>query len=96
MYLVSHLETLHTLSHNQVHPTNLLLGFLLTSQSISLGEDTLLSSLTGSLGLGTLSVHLLLEDTLTLLLGLGLVDLFSACQYICSPESISDRKRGQD
>lgn len=77
MYLVSHLvRNSPTLSHNQVHPADLLLGFLLTSQSISLGEDTLLSSLTGSLGLGTLSVHLLLEDTLTLLLGLGLVDLF--------------------
>lgn len=95
MYLVSHLAR-NSLSHNQVHPTNLLLGFLLTSQSISLGEDTLLSSLTGSLGLGTLSVHLLLEDTLTLLLGLGLVDLFSECQYICSqPGSISDCKRGK-
>ena len=95
MYLVSHLVR-NSLSHNQVHPTNLLLGFLLTSQSISLGEDTLLSSLTGSLGLGTLSVHLLLEDTLTLLLGLGLVDLFSKCQYICLYlPSVSSNRRGK-
>ena len=48
----------------------------LTSQSISLGLDSLLSSLSGSLGLCTLDVHLLLEDSLTLLLGLGLVNLY--------------------
>jgi hypothetical protein len=53
------------------------LDFLLnlTGQSISLGLDTLLSSLACSLGLRTLGVHLLLENSLTLLLGLGLVDL---------------------
>jgi hypothetical protein len=57
---------------------NLLLGLLflnITSQSIALLLNTLLSSLTGSLGLRTLGVHLLLENSLTLLLGLSLVDL---------------------
>jgi hypothetical protein len=43
---------------------------------LALLGDSLLSALAGSLGLGTLGVHLLLEDTLTGLLGLGLVDLF--------------------
>jgi hypothetical protein len=58
---------------------NLLLGLLLvtTDQSVALLLNTLLSSLTSSLGLRTLGVHLLLQDTLTLLLGLGLVDLTS-------------------
>lgn len=48
---------------------------LLGHKSLPLGRDTLLPPLAGSLGLGTLGVHLLLEDPLTLLLGLGLVDL---------------------
>lgn len=52
---------------------NLLLG--LGDQSVALGLDTLRPTLTVSLVLGTLSVHLLLEDTLTLALSLGLLDL---------------------
>jgi hypothetical protein len=63
-------------SHNgmQVLGTDLLLG--LASQSVALGLDTLSAALTESLVLGTLSIHLLLEDTLTLTLGLGLLDLY--------------------
>lgn len=62
--------------------TPLLLGFLfLTDKSVSLGEDTLLSSFASSLGLGTLGVHFFLEGTLTLLLGLGLVDLIHQSIY---------------
>lgn len=62
-------------SHNgmQVLGTDLLLG--LAGQSVTLGLDTLSAALTESLVLGTLSVHLLLEDTLTLALSLGLLDL---------------------
>jgi len=58
---------------------SLLLGLNLlhlAGQSVSLGLDTFLSSLTGSLGLGTFGVHFILEDALTLLLGLSLVDMF--------------------
>jgi hypothetical protein len=40
-----------------------------------LGEQSLLLSLTGSLGLRTLGVHLLLQNSLTGLLSLGSVDL---------------------
>jgi len=54
----------------------LLFGLLLTSKSVSLGLDSLLSSLTGSLGLRTLGVHFFLEDSLTLFLGLGFVNMF--------------------
>jgi hypothetical protein len=65
--------------------TPLLLGLLfLADKSISLGEDTLLSSFAGSLGLGTLGVHFFLEGTLTLLLGLGLVDLIGLVNITCS------------
>jgi hypothetical protein len=50
--------------------------FLVALQNLlSLGLNTLLSPLAGSLGLCTLGVHLFLEQTLTLLLGLGLVNL---------------------
>src|SRR3984957_15394227 len=49
--------------------------FHFACQGISLGLNTLLSSFAGSLGLGTFGVHLLPENALTLLLGLGLVDL---------------------
>jgi hypothetical protein len=49
--------------------------FHFACQGISLGLNTLLSSLAGSLGLGTFGVHLLPENALTLLLGLGLMDL---------------------
>jgi len=55
--------------------------FLLLSnishESIALLLDPVLSPLTGSLGLGTLGVHLLLQDTLTSLLSLGLVDVLN-------------------
>lgn len=54
-------------------------GFLfllfLSALSIALGLDTLLPTLTESLVLGTLSVHLFLEGTLTELLSLGPLDL---------------------
>ncbi len=53
----------------------LLLLLFLSSQCIPLRHNTLLSPLTGCLGLVALGLHLLLQDTLTLLLGLGLVDL---------------------
>jgi hypothetical protein len=43
-----------------------------------------LSSFAGSLGLGTLGVHFFLEGTLTLLLGLGLVDLIGLVNITCS------------
>jgi hypothetical protein len=48
---------------------------LLTFDLLSLGLNTLLSSLASSLGLRSLGVHFFLESTLTLLLSLGLVDL---------------------
>lgn len=50
---------------------------ILTQQSPLLGLLAFLSPLTGSLGLCTAGVHLFLEDSLALLLGLGLVDLHS-------------------
>lgn len=62
-------------SHNgmQVLETDLLLS--LAGQSVTLGLDTLGAALTESLVLGTLGIHLLLKDTLTLALSLGLLDL---------------------
>lgn len=48
---------------------------ILASESVSLGLDALLSPLTSRLGLCTFGIHLFLEDPLTLLLGLGLVNL---------------------
>lgn len=59
-------------------PQRHLLGLLLlalTEHGVSLGNNSLLLSLTGSLGLSTLGVHLLLKNTLTCLLSLGAVDL---------------------
>jgi hypothetical protein len=64
-------------THLFVCSSFLLLGDLLARQSL-LG-DTLLPSLSCSLGLRTLGVHLVLEDSLTSLLGLGLVDLWQIC-----------------
>jgi len=52
----------------------LLLAALLACQAL-LG-DTLLPPLSRSLGLRTLGIHLFLEDPLTLLLGLGLMNVF--------------------
>jgi hypothetical protein len=49
--------------------------FLLAELSSLLGNNSLLLSLTGGLGLRTLGIHLLLKDSLTCLLGLGSVDL---------------------
>ena len=51
------------------------LQIIRASESVPLRVHTLLSPLAGSLGLCTLGVHLFLQDALTLLLGLGLVDL---------------------
>ena len=60
-------------------PSSHLLGLgvigILTQQSPLLGLLAFLSPLTGSLGLRTAGVHLFLQDSLTLLLGLSLVDL---------------------
>ena len=54
-----------------------LLGFLLLAQkSASLRRLSLQLALAGSLGAGTLGVHLLLDLPLTRLLGLGLVNLW--------------------
>lgn len=59
-------------------PKNLLLLRLilyLAGQRIPLCLDTLLSPLARCLGLVAFGLHFFLEDTLTLFLGLGLVDL---------------------
>lgn len=63
------------------HPGGHLLLLRLSSRSVPLGIDTLQSSLTGGLGLRTLSIHLLLEDALALLLSLGLVNLKAFRQH---------------
>jgi hypothetical protein len=59
----------------QMHHLLRLSLLCLTELSSSLGNDSLLLSLTGSLGLRTLGIHLLLQNSLTRLLGLGSVDL---------------------
>lgn len=62
---------------------HLLLGLLLlvaANQSVALLLNTLLSSLAGGLGLRTLGVHFVLKDSLALLLGLGLVNLWQPSQ----------------
>lgn len=64
------------LQRHQISPL-LLLVFLSTSQRLSLRRDTFLSPLTCGPSLVTLDLHFLLEDTLPLLLGFGLVDLDS-------------------
>jgi hypothetical protein len=51
--------------------------WLVCHQCLPLRRHTLLSPLACSLGLRTLGIHLFFEDTLTLLLSLGLVDLES-------------------
>jgi hypothetical protein len=65
-----------TPSKNETLLFLLLLGEV-SEKLVALLLDPLLSPLAGSLGLGTLGIHLLLEDALTGLLGLGLVDLDS-------------------
>ncbi len=58
------------------HDLLLLLGFLSIAKLCTLlGNHSLLLSLTGSLGLRTLGIHLLLQDSLTRLLSLGSVNL---------------------
>lgn len=56
------------------HPLLLLL-LIPTSQGLPLRSDTFLSSLTRCTGLVTFDLHFLFQDTLALLLSLGLVDL---------------------
>jgi len=54
------------------------LGLLfVTELGTLLGNNSLLLSLTGSLGLRTLGIHLLLQDSLASLLGLGSVDVLN-------------------
>ena len=53
---------------------------ILAGESVSLGLDTFLSPLAGGLGLGTLGVHFILQETLTLSFCFGFVDL-------CTPAS---------
>jgi len=53
----------------------LLALLLLTSQGVSLGLDSFLSPLTGCLGLCTFGIHFFLEDPLTVLLRLSLVNV---------------------
>lgn len=48
---------------------------VIRQQGISLCRHSLHLALTSGLGLGTLSIHLILERLLTLLLGLGTVNL---------------------
>lgn len=60
-----------------------LLG-LVCLQRQPLLRDTLLSPLPGGLGLGTLRVHLFLQDPLALLLSLGLVNLYRLRQHMFS------------
>lgn len=48
---------------------------VIRQQGISLCRHSLHLALTSGLGLGTLGIHLILERLLTLLLGLGTVDL---------------------
>lgn len=70
--------------HDITNRRLLLLRLLVvTSQRIPLCRNTLLSPLSGCLGLRTLGIHLLLQDPLTLLFGLRLVNLFdSDRQYV--------------
>ncbi len=67
--------------------TDLFLGdwLILAGQSVPLRLDALLSSLAGSLGLGTFGIHLLLERSLAGSFGFGFVDLKRmSCQ--CCPD----------
>ncbi len=61
-------------------PSLLLLRLLVFAQGlVPLRRHALLSPLPSRLGLVALGLHLLFEDALTMLLGLGLVDLLSNC-----------------
>lgn len=70
--------------HTLIYPVLLLLRLLLhlASQRIPLCLDTLLSPLAGCLGLVALGLHFFLQDTLTLLLGLSLVDMLDQCSLV--------------
>lgn len=80
---------------NRLWEFDLLLS--LAGQSVALGLDTLLSPLTGGLVLSTLGVHLLLENTFTGPLGLGLLDLYSkkTSSQLIKPEFNHDRSFGR-
>ncbi len=69
------LSSLTVLPFLEMRARLLFLGLLFTSKRISLALDSLLSPLAGGLGLRTFGIHFFLEDSLTLLLGFGLVDL---------------------
>jgi len=59
------------------------LGFFFLSQDGRLlGVNSLNLSLTGSLSLCTLGIHLLLQDPLSCLLGLGTVNMFDECSLV--------------
>lgn len=75
-YWISPQFNLRTAKKSQTAFFGLLL-LLLAGQSVTLGLDTLLSSLTEGLVLGTLGVHLFLEQALTLSLSLGLLDVLN-------------------
>ena len=64
------------MTHHALNPSLLLLRLLVFTQRLCpLGRNTFLSPLTSSLGLVAFGLHFLLQDTLTLLLGLGFVNL---------------------
>jgi hypothetical protein len=67
---------IHSICNITKGPRLLCLGLLfVTELRLLLGNHSLLLSFTGSLGLRTLGIHLLLQDSLTRLLSLGLVNL---------------------
>ena len=78
-YSISQGQSCQLLVRKPNSPTRLLLlisfEVIPLSQRIPLLRHTLLSPLTRCLSLVALSLHLLLQDTLTLLLGFSLVDL---------------------
>ena len=66
------------------------LGLLFVTELCTLlGNHSLLLSLTGSLCLRTLGIHLLLKNSLTRLLSLGSVDLMN-CQSSAASSSMRD------
>jgi len=73
--------------HSVMLPTQILshlfrLWLVLSELCTLLGDNSLLLSLTGSLGLCTFGVHLLLQNSLTGLLGLGSVDMLNQCSLV--------------
>lgn len=64
--------------------------FLVTELCGLLGLGSLDLALAGGLGLCTLGVHLLAEDSLTSLLGLGLVDLFQSVSHCVLPGFVDE------